>query len=154
MLPWQTPSYQPDSSSNATFSESFPYSRGKAIPTVLFHFLIRKCHEGRDWPGLFPARSQHLEHSCCSVTTQCLTLLRLHELQHARLPCPLLSPRVCSNSCPLSHPTISSCATPVSSCSQSFPISGSFPMSQLFTSGDQSIGPSASVLPMNIRGRT
>ena len=39
MLPWQTPSYQPDSSSNATFSESFPYSRGKAIPTVLFHFL-------------------------------------------------------------------------------------------------------------------
>ena len=57
MLPWQTPSYQPDSSSNTTFSESFPYSRGKAIPTVLFHFLIRKYHEGRDWPGLFPALS-------------------------------------------------------------------------------------------------
>jgi len=77
-------------------------------------------------------------------------------LQHARLPCPLLSPRSCSNSCPLSwwcHPIISSSVLPFSSCLQSFPASGSFPMSQLFTSGDQSIGASASasVLPMNIQ---
>ena len=80
-----------------------------------------------------------------------------HGLQHARLPCPSLSPRVCSNSCPLSqwcHPTISSSVVPFSSCPQSFPASGSFPMSQLFPSGGQSIGASAStsVLPMNIQG--
>ena len=77
-----------------------------------------------------------------------------HELQHARLPCPSLSSRVCSNSCPLSqwcHPNISSSVASFSSCSQSFPASGSFPMSQLFTSGSQSsrASVSASVLPMN-----
>ena len=74
-------------------------------------------------------------------------------LQHTRLPCPSLSPRVCSNSCPLSqwcHPAFSSSVTAFSFCSQSFPASGSFPVSRLFTSGDQSIGASASVLPMNI----
>ena len=79
---------------------------------------------------------------------------RPHRLQHARLPCPSPSPRVCSNSYPLSrwcHPTISSSVVPFSSCLQSFPVSGSFLMSQLFTSGGQSIGVSAStsVLPMN-----
>ena len=68
--------------------------------------------------------------------------LQPHRLQHARLPCPSPSPRVCSNSCPLSqwcHPTISSSVTPFSSCPQSFSASGSFPMSWLFTSGSQSI---------------
>ena len=82
--------------------------------------------------------------------------LRPHRLQHAWLPCPLLSLRVCSNSCPLSwwcYPTISSSVTPFSSCLQSFPASGSFPTSQLFTSDGQSIGASVSVLPMNIQGR-
>ena len=78
-----------------------------------------------------------------------------HGLQHARLPCPSPTPRACSNSCPLSqwcHPTISSSVVPFSSCLQSFPASGSFPMSQLFSSGGQSIGASAaSVLPMNIQ---
>ena len=83
--------------------------------------------------------------------------LWLYGLQHARLPCPSPSPWVCSNSCPLSqwyHPTISSSAAHFSSCLQSFPISGSFPISWLFTSGSQSIGTSAlaSVLPMNIQG--
>ena len=83
--------------------------------------------------------------------------LRPHELQHARLPCPSPYPRVCSNSCPLSqwcHPTVSSSVTPFSSCLQSFSALGSFPMSQLFASGGQSIGSSASapVLPMNIQG--
>ena len=77
-----------------------------------------------------------------------------HGLQHARPPCPSPSPGVCSNSCPLSwwcHPTLSSSVVPFSSCSQSFPVSGSFPMSELFTSGVQSIGvsASASVLPKN-----
>ena len=66
-----------------------------------------------------------------------------HGLQHARLPCPSVSPRVCANSCSSSqwwHPTISSSFTPFSFYSQCFPASGSFPMSQLFTSGGQSIG--------------
>ena len=80
----------------------------------------------------------------------------LNGLQHARLPCPSLSPRVCSNFHPLSqwsHTVISSSVTPFSSCPQSFPASGSFPMSQLFASGGQSIGVSASVsvLPVNIQ---
>ena len=77
-----------------------------------------------------------------------------HESHHARPPCPSPTPRVHSNPCPLSswcHPTISSSVVPFSSCPQSFPASGPFQMSQLFTSGGQSIGVSASksVLPMN-----
>ena len=78
-----------------------------------------------------------------------------HGQQHARLLCPPLSPGTCSNSCALSwwcHPTISSSIAPFSFCLQSFPASGSFLMSPLFTSGGQSIGASASVLPMNIQG--
>ena len=81
--------------------------------------------------------------------------LQPHGLQHARLLCPSPTPRAYSNSCPWSqwcHPTISSPIVPFSSCLQSFPASGSFPMSQFFASGGQSIGASApaSVLPMNI----
>ena len=77
-----------------------------------------------------------------------------HGLQHARLLCPSPTLRVCPNSCPLSqwsNPTISSSVIPFSSCPQSFPASGSFQMSQLFPSRDQSIGVSASVsvLPVN-----
>ena len=80
-----------------------------------------------------------------------------HGLQHARLPCPSLFPEVCSNLWPLSYwcyPNISSSAVPFSFCLQSFPASGSFPMSWLFASGSPSIGASASasVLPMNIQG--
>ena len=81
--------------------------------------------------------------------------LHPHELQHARFLCPSLSPWVCLNSYPLSwwcHPIISSSVDLFSSYLQSFPVSGSFLMSRLFTSGGQSIGDSASVsvLPMNI----
>ena len=91
---------------------------------------------------------------------QLLSRVRLfgpHGLQHARPPCPSPTPRVYSNSCPLSqscHPTISSSVVPFSFRLPSFPASGSFQMSQLFTSGGQSIGvsASASVLPMNIQG--
>ena len=78
--------------------------------------------------------------------------LRPHGLHHVRPPCPSQSPKVCSNSCPLSQwcqPTISSSVVPFSFCPQSFPASGSFPVSWLFTSGGQSTGASASVLPMN-----
>ena len=82
--------------------------------------------------------------------------LRPHGLQHDRPPCPSPTPRVYSNSCPSSwwcHPTTSSSVLPFSSCPQSFPASGSFQMSQFFTSGGQSIGVSASesVLPINIQ---
>ena len=81
--------------------------------------------------------------------------LQPHGLQHSRLPCPSPPPRVCSNSCASSwwcHPTISTSVVPFSSFLQSFPASGSFPASQLFTLGGQSIGTSVSVLPMNIQG--
>ena len=90
----------------------------------------------------------------CSVMSDSLWP---HGLQHARLSCLSSTPRACSNSCPLSwwcHATISSSVVPFSPCLQSFPVSGSFPMSQLFASGGQSIGAwaSTSVLPMNIQG--
>ena len=89
----------------------------------------------------------------CSVMSNSL---RSHGLQHARLPCPSPTPGVYSNSCPSSrwcHPTISSSVVPFSSCLQSFPASGSFPMNRLFSSGGPSVGTStsASVLPMNIQ---
>ena len=87
----------------------------------------------------------------CSVVSDSL---QPHESQHARPPCPSPTPGVHLNPCPLSwwcHPTISSSVVPFSSCPQSLLASGSFPKSQLFTSGGQSIGVSASilVLPMN-----
>ena len=77
-----------------------------------------------------------------------------HRLQHARPPCPSPTPGVYPNSCSLSrwcHPAISSSVVPFSSCLQSFPASGSFSMSLLFVSGGQSIGASASALPMNFQ---
>ena len=88
-----------------------------------------------------------------SIPQSCPTLCT-HEPQHARSPCPSPTPGVHPNTCPLSqwcHPTISSSVVPFSSCPQSFPAAGSFQMSQLFKSGSQSIGVSAStsVLPMN-----
>ena len=89
----------------------------------------------------------------CSVVSDSL---RSHGPQHTRLPCPSPTPRACSNSCLSSqwcHPTISSSVVPFSSHLQSFPASGSFPMSPFFASGGQNIGVSAivSVLPMNIQ---
>ena len=92
-------------------------------------------------------------HFSCSVMSDSLWP---HEPQHTRPPCPSPNRRVHPNSCPLSwwcHPTLSSSVVPFFSCPQSFPPSGSFPMSQLFTSGGRSIGVSAStlVLPMNPR---
>ena len=93
---------------------------------------------------------QSVQFSCSVVSDS----LRPHESQHARSPCPSPTLGVHSNSCPSSwwcHPAISSSVVPFSSCPQSLPVSGSFPMSQLFAWGGQSIGvsASASVLPMN-----
>ena len=123
------------------------------------------AHSFLNCPGCSHARmakasSCNIDSCYCSVAKSCLTL-RSHGLQHTRLPRPLLSPGVCSNSCSLSrwcHLTVSSFVIPFFSCqhqglSQSFPTSGSFPVSQLFTLIDQSIGASASasVLLMNIQ---
>ena len=93
-----------------------------------------------------------IQFSCSAMSES----LRPYGQQHTRPLCPSPTPKACSNSCPSirwCHPTISSSAVPFSSCLQSFPASGSFPMSQLFSSGDQSIwvSASASVLPMNIQ---
>ena len=106
---------------------------------------------GRVWGEM--RKTENLKPSVqfsCSVMSNSL---QHHEPQHTRPPCPSQTPRVHPNSCPLSwwcHPTISSSVIPFS-CPQSFLASGSFPMSQLFALGGQSIGVSAStsVLPMN-----
>ena len=135
----------------------------RSSPYIFLSFRIQ------DWG---PFRSPHsfdldsvspnVVHCSFTVHTQfsCLVMsdsLRPHEPQHARPPCPSPTPGVYPNSCPLSwwcHPTISSSVIPFSSCLQFFPASGSFPMSQLFTLGGQSIGVSAStsVLPINTQG--
>ena len=105
-------------------------------------------HQRQTWPQKFS--SVQFSHSVLSDS------LRPHGLQHARPPCSSPTPGAYSNSCPLSHwwhPTISSSVVPFSSCLQSFSASGSFQMSQLFTSGGQSLGASASTsaLPVNIQ---
>ena len=138
--------------------------RGKTGNSDRFHFLAHQNHysrwlqpitlitlvswkESHDTPQF---NSVQFSHSVMSDSFQ------PHGLQHARPPCPSPTPRVYSNSCPLSwwcHPTTSSSVLPFSSHLQYFPASGSFKMSQLFTSGCQSIGvsASASVLPIYIQ---
>ena len=93
------------------------------------------------WEVFIISPSVRFSHSVMSDS------LWTHGLQHARLPCPSLTPRACSNSCPWSwwcHLTISSSVVPFSSCLKSFPASGSFQMNLFFTSSGQSIGVSAS----------
>ena len=102
-----------------------------------------------------PSKSgNYYQHIQFSLVAQLCPILQPHEWQHTRPPCPSPTPRVHSNSCPLSrwwHPAISSSVIPFSSCPQSLPASGFFPMSELFTRGGQSIGvsASASALPMH-----
>ena len=120
-----------------------------------FFLAVSHAATARHWLGLgspecFQFSSVQCSHSVVSDS------LWPHRLQHARLPCSSPTLGVYSNSCPLSrwcHPTTSSSVVPFSSRLQSFPASGSFPMSQFFTSGGPSIGvsASASVLPMNIQ---
>ena len=119
---------------------------GKFVP-----FSPRRFASQRPWPVSHTFLIQF-----DSVTQLCPTLCDPHGLQDIRSPCPLPTPNVYSNSCPLSwwcHPTISFSVVPFSSHLLSFPASGSFPMSYFFTSGGQSIGvsSSASVFPMNIQ---
>ena len=108
-------------------------------------------------PGILQARTLEWGAIAFSVSHSVMSKsLWPHGLQHTRLPCPSPNPETCSNSCPSSqwcHPTISSSVIPFSSCLQSFPASGSFPVSQFFALDGQSIGvsTSASVLPLNIQ---
>ena len=124
-----------------------------ALPSLWLQ-LIWGCSAPRMSPR--PRASVSLGNHChCFVTKLCLTL-QPHGLQHAKPPCPSPTPGAYSNPCPSCwghQPTISSSVNHLSSCLQSFPASGSFPVSQFFTSNDQSIGVSASalVLPMNIQ---
>ena len=115
-------------------------------PVGLYNVLLFKC---RNLINIY--------FLCIYFVTDCWSLVfdpfQTHVLQHTRFPCLSLSSRVYSNSCPSSqwcHPTISSSVIPFSSCLQSFPASGSFPVSQLFASFGQSIGASgsSSVLPI------
>ena len=131
------------------------------LPTVILPGLLR-------WENQVACPTVSVSVHCSMNAKSCLTQfssvqfscsvvsdsLRPHESQHARPPCPSPTARVYSNSCPSSrwcHPAITSSVIPSSSCPQSLPESGSFPMSQLFAWGGQSIGVSAtaSVLPMN-----
>ena len=105
---------------------------------------------------LWYSRHTEQEHNCCCPVAQSCLILQPQGLQHARLPCPPPTPRARPNSCLsswLCHPVILSSFILFFFCLQSFPASGSFPTSQFFTSGGQSIGVSAStsVLPMNIQ---
>ena len=128
---------------------------------LLFPIFWEVGHRGSCCDLCRRVATQNFKRNLLILYTSVQSLSRVHSLrphgwQHARPPCPSPTPGACSNSCPLSwwcHPTISSSVVPLSSCLQSFPASGSFPMSQFFTSGDQSIGVSASVsvFPMNVQ---
>ena len=116
-------------------------------PTMIFYLFILSAHS-----LLHDTFSGYLFSSVQFSRSVMSNSLRPHGL----LPCPLPTPEACSNSCPSGqwcHPTVSFSVVPFSSHLQSFPASGAFPMSQLFPSGGQSIGASASasVLPMNIQ---
>ena len=130
------------------------------------HLLLINCNQNNLVSGnvllIFTHKHKNLDlfielldwHFQFSSVPQSCPTLQPHGLQHARPPCPSPTPRACSNSCPLSqwcNPTISSSVIPFFSRLQSFPASGSFPVSKFFASGSQSIGVSvsASVLPMN-----
>ena len=132
---------------NAPFLEKLPInSRNSSDLSVIYTYRCQYVRIMSNFTVL--SKSVQFSHSVMSNS------LRPHEPQHTRPPCPSPTPGVYSNPCLSSqwcHPTISSSVVPFSFCSQSFPASGSFQMSQLFASGGQSIGVSAStsVLPMN-----
>ena len=122
--------------------------RTKSVNSLILRLLVSRTIRNKFW--LFKPPSVQFSYSFVS------NILWPHGMQYADLPCPSPTIGACSNSCLLSwccHPTISSSVVPFSSCLQSLPASGSFPMSQFFASSGQSIGASASasVLPMIIQ---
>ena len=132
----------------------FPLREEHFFPLVLVFFSLDLSNfstSDKSGLSLILTKSSSVQFSCSTMSDS----LWPHGLQHSRLPCPSPTPRAYSNSCPSSwwcHSMISSSVILFSSHLQPFPASGSFPMSQFFTSGGQSIGisASASVLPMNI----
>ena len=125
---WVKPFPSPEFLSNLGVKPGSPALQADSLPSE---------PPGKQW--VLQIRSDQISRSVVSDS------LQSHVLWHSRLPCPSLSPGVCSNSCPLSHwcsPIISSSVASFSSCPQSFPASGSCPMSQLFASSGQSIGTS------------
>ena len=129
--------------------------RQRCLSVALTHMEATVLFLWKDWLST-PWRGYQLRVTIVVVVQSLSRVgsLRPHGLQHTRLPCPSPTPGLCWNSCPSGwwcHPTISSSVIPFSSCLQSFPASGSFPMSWLFAWGGQSIGVSASTsaLPMN-----
>ena len=118
---------------------SYPYVFPESLMRLWFHGINYWKH----WIIFLK-----IKNICCCSALGHLQLLRLHGWQHARLPCPSLSPGVCSNSCQLSqwcNSTISFSVAPFSSCPQSFPASGSFLMNQIFTSCGQIIEASINI---------
>ena len=124
---------------------------------IVISLVILLCVSSFPSPILTPVMGRKVQFNSVQFSHSVMSnSLQPHRLQHSRPPCPSPTPRACSNSCPWSwwcHPAISSFVIPFSSCLQSFPASGSFPVSQLTTSGSQNIGASAtaSVIPMNIQ---
>ena len=119
---------------------------------LIFRYLSKENRNSNLKISIYSHYHYIVQFSCSVVSDS----LRPYGLKHTRLPCPSPTPGACSNSCPSvrwCHPTISSSLVPFLFHLQSFPASGSFPMSQVFTSGGQCIGvsASASVLPMNIQ---
>ena len=143
---------------NQVRANNFFHNKVRGVWHVFHRIEGRRIVRKRSCPAIIISYCQYSSSvQFSSLTQSCLTLPP-HWPQQSRPPCPSPNPGVYPNSCPLSqwcHPTISSSVIPFSSCLQSFPASGSFPMSQLFTSSRQNIGvsASASVLPMNIQDR-
>ena len=146
-LKWVSLGWNPDVDHAVLLLEGL----GDNLFSCLFQFLKTTCIPWLMVPSsIFKASHSSVQFSHSVMSNS----LRPHGLQHTRLPCPSPTPEAYSNSCPLSqwcHPTISSSVIPFSSRLQSFPASGSFLVSQFFTSGGQIIrvSASASVLPMN-----
>ena len=144
VTPW-TATHQ----ASLSFTDSWSLLKLMSIESVMPSNHLILCYPLLLLPSILPSIS-----SVQFSRSSCIRLLQPHESKHARPPCPSPTPGIHPNSCPSSrwcHPSISSSVVPFSSCSQSLPASESFPMSQLFASGGQSIGVSAlaSVLPMN-----
>ena len=152
MIPWSC-DFDPSSALSPAYALEPFCDQGSVIMYVRASFWTSPCNSPilMYWCKSWTIKKASVQFS--SVAQLCLTL-QPHEPQHARPPCLSPTPGVYPNPCPLSlwcHPVISSSVVPFSPCPQSFPTSGSFQMSQFFTSGGQSIGVSAStsVLPMN-----